>query len=100
MAQSPYAFLKIFVGIKVVDARPTAWDARKNPVSYVTTCSKCATLVKFSSSQILDKNGTKYVECRSCRSVPPDPKVSVKVSSIIDPIESGKLKIEGAKRLV
>lgn len=99
MAQSPYAFLKIFVGIKVVDARPTAWDAKKNPISYVTTCSKCATLVKFSSTQILDKNGIKYVGCRACKSVPPDPKTSVKDSQIIDPIESGKLKIEGAKRL-
>ena len=99
MAQSPYALISIFVGVKEIDARPVAWDKSMSPTAYVTTCTKCAMLVRFGPSHIRDKGGTKYVQCGNCKTSPPDLPTPMAAPSIVDPIETGKLKIQGARRL-
>lgn len=99
MAKSPYSFLGIFVGVKKTDARPVKWDGAMTPTAYETACTKCGMLVKFSPTHIREKDGIQFVQCWSCKSVPPDKAVAAPAPSIVDPIEAGMLKIPGAKRL-
>jgi hypothetical protein len=99
MAQGPYSFLSVFVGVKKTDARPVKWDRAMMPLAYETTCTKCSMLVKFAPSQIREKDGIAYVPCWHCKSVPPDKPEPAPAPSIVDPIEAGRLKIPGARRL-
>jgi hypothetical protein len=99
MAQNPYALIKVFVGLKTIDARPVAWDKAMAPTTYVTTCTKCAMMVKFAPLQIKEKDGIQYVQCWSCKSIPPDKAPPPTAPSLVDPIETGRLKIPGARRL-
>lgn len=100
MASSQYALLKIFVGIKETTARPVAWQ-NNIPTSYVTTCTKCSQLVQFKIEHIQEKDEVKFIPCDKCKSTFLGKKIENKiVYQLEDPIEIGRLKITGAKRIV
>lgn len=100
MANNQYALLKIFVGVKETSARPIAWQ-NSIPTTYVTTCTKCFQLVQFKLQDIQEKDEIKFVTCNKCKSTFLGKKIENKiVYQLEDPIEIGKLKISGAKRIV
>lgn len=100
MASNQFALLKIFVGIKDTSARPIAWQ-NNTPTIYVTTCTKCNQLVKFNVGTIKEKDGVKFIDCDKCKSTFLGNKSEDKiVYQLEDPIEIGRLKINGAKKIV